>query len=214
MDIKDDCNSNAPKTQILGDYQEKFPPQKHEFLIIGFSPSSLPIKKRWRNNGLSADFVTDYLTNYFPNSEQEQLNKMEVRIKDSVNYIANELLENAMKFYDNTSEEAINFALHLFEDYDLKVVLKVQNSITYKKFQKILSFIDDFLTIDPDEFYLLQLEKTVEGESENSSGIGLITIRNDYGAKLGWKFETVREEPLAIAVTTTVKLEYNLNGLF
>ena len=203
----------TPRIQILGDYQEKFPPQNHEFLIIGFSSSSLPIKKRWRNNSLSADFVADYLTNYFPNSQQEKLDKMEIRIKDSVNYIANELLENAMKFNDNTSAEAINFALHLFEESDLKVVLRVSNTMTEKIANKFCCYIKDFMTVDPDEFYLLQLEKTVEGESENSSGIGLITIRNDYGAKLGWKLETVREEPLAIAVTTTVKLEYNLNGL-
>jgi hypothetical protein len=33
-----------------------------EYLKIGFSPTSIPIQQRWRNNGLSANFLADYLS--------------------------------------------------------------------------------------------------------------------------------------------------------
>jgi hypothetical protein len=46
----------------------------------------------------------------------------------------------------------------------------------------------------------------VEDESESESGLGLLTMMNDYLAKLGWKFETVQQDPEVIAVTTMVRL--------
>ncbi|MDP8966289.1 MAG: ATP-binding protein, partial [Cyanobacteriota bacterium] len=44
-------------------------------------------------------------------------------------------------------------------------------------------------------------------ESESISGLGLLTMINDYQAQLGWKFETIQKDPEAIAVTTMVQLK-------
>ena len=57
--------------QIFGKFQADFPNDR-EFLNIGFSPSSLSIQQRWRNNGLSADFVADYMTTFFPRQSESQ----------------------------------------------------------------------------------------------------------------------------------------------
>ncbi|HSF76291.1 MAG TPA: ATP-binding protein, partial [Microcoleus sp.] len=56
-------------TQIFGDFIEQ--PASQEYLIMGFSPSSVPLKQRWRNNGLSADFLADYLTTFFPGNQDD-----------------------------------------------------------------------------------------------------------------------------------------------
>ena len=56
--------------EIYGDFQDDIP-DSEQFLVISFSPSSIPLKQRWRNNGLSADFVADYLTTFFPINENE-----------------------------------------------------------------------------------------------------------------------------------------------
>jgi hypothetical protein len=48
----------------------------------------------------------------------------------------------------------------------------------------------------------------MENEDNESSGLGLITMKNDYQAKLGWKFhinKNGKEE--IINVTTMVTLE-------
>lgn len=50
--------------QTFGKFQENFESGR-EFLNLSFSPSSLSIQQRWRNNGLSADFVADYMTTFF-----------------------------------------------------------------------------------------------------------------------------------------------------
>jgi len=49
-----------------------------------------------------------------------------------------------------------------------------------------------------------QIEKSAEEENSGTSGLGFLTMLNDYSAKLGWKFEIVQEEPKVIAVTTMV----------
>ena len=68
-----------------------------EHLKIVFSPTSLPIQQRWRNNGLSADFLADYLTTFFPGDDRA-VAECHAELKSAVSYVANELLENAMKF--------------------------------------------------------------------------------------------------------------------
>lgn len=188
--------------QVFGDFKENLPTD-HEFLVIGFSPSSIPIQQRWRNNGLSADFVADYLVTFFPAFENSSSLKRQAEIKDAVNYIANELLENAMKFNDEASPYVVRFGLHLLQD---AVVLLVTNSISTEELHKLKSFIEEFIVSDPDDFYVHQLEKSAEDESGQASGLGLITMKNDYAAKLGWKFETIQQEPPLVTVTTMVQL--------
>lgn len=193
-------------TQIFGEYREDLP-DNHEFLILGFSPSSIPIQQRWRNNGLSADFIADYLTTFFPiNEDNPSTQARQAEVKSGVSYIANELLENAMKFHDETSKHPIKFGIHLLEDTVLTVVLQATNSVSSDTLEKFKSFIQELTTSDPEELYIRQLEKNAEDENCHASGLGLLTMMNDWNAKLGWKIETVQQEPKIVTVTTVVQL--------
>ena len=69
---------------------------------------------------------------------------------------------------------------------------------------KFQEFIQELLSSDPEELYVQQIEKSAEDENGEASGLGFLTMLNDYSAKLGWKFETIQEEPKIIAVTTMV----------
>ena len=102
--------------EIYGDFQDDIP-DSEQFLVISFSPSSIPLKQRWRNNGLSADFVADYLTTFFPIKENEPSTiERQKELKGAVSYIANELLENAMKFHDESIDSIIQFRIHLLDE--------------------------------------------------------------------------------------------------
>nr|WP_245912130.1 hypothetical protein [Calothrix elsteri] len=59
---------------------------------------------------------------------------------------------------------------------------------------------------DANELYFSQLEKNAEDENSTASGLGLLSMINDYSAMLGWKFETIQEKPEIITVTTMVQL--------
>ncbi|MDB9511289.1 DUF6272 family protein [Kamptonema animale CS-326] len=188
--------------QIFGDFEE--PPFTQEYLIIGFSPSSFPLKQRWRNNGLSADFLADYLATFFPGNEQEPASiEKQAQVKSAISYVANELLENAMKFNDETCQYPISIRLHLESG---RVAFLMTNSIPPQAVDKFQAYIQELTTSDPNELYIYQLEKNAADENCTASGLGLLTMINDYEAKLGWKFETVQKDPEVIAVTTMVQL--------
>ena len=189
--------------QIFGEFIKELSTNQ-EFLLLGFSTNSAPLKQRWRNNGLSADFMGDYLTTFFPASEDEPptINR-QAEIKSTVSYIANELLENAMKFSNEASQYPISLMLQLHTD---KLVFLSTNSISPQSVESFQAFLEELTTSDPSELYIRQLEKNAEDESGSSSRLGFLTMMNDYLTKLGWKFETVQKDPEVITVTTMVQL--------
>ena len=190
--------------QIFGNFQENFASDR-EFLNMGFSPSSLSIQERWRNNGLSADFVADYMTTFFPlqgDSKSEQLRQSE--LKHSVSYIANELLENAMKFNFPASERSIEFGIHLLDREQTQIVLHVTNSISSEQVTEFQSFIQELLAGDPEELFVRQMEINAENPDDFGSRLGFLTMINDHSAQLSWKFDRLSE--VTILVTTMVKL--------
>ncbi|MGB3268149.1 MAG: ATP-binding protein [Microcoleus sp.] len=188
--------------QTFGDFIEQAPCQ--EYLIIGFSPSSIPLKQRWRNNGLSADFLADYLTSFFPGNEDDPSTiDRKVEIKSAVSYIANELLENAMKFNDETSDYPIDIKLQLENS---RLIFSVANSIHPQAVGEFQAYIQHLLASEPSQLYIQQLEKNAADDNCSDSRLGLLTMLNDYSAKIGWKFQTVQTHPEVISVTTMVQL--------
>lgn len=189
--------------QLFGDFNEQKSHSK-EYLVMGFSPSSVPLQQRWRNNGLSADFLADYLTTFFPSNDIEPTT-FEKRddIKGAVSYIANELLENAMKFNDKNSNYSISIQFQLFHN---ELMLCVTNSIPPNNVEKFKVYIKELLNADLQDLYVRQIEIAEQDDSMTSSGLGLLTMIDDYNVKVGWKFETVQQCPEVIAVTTMVQL--------
>lgn len=199
------------ETRVFGNFIEALPEQR-EYLVMGFSPSSFPLKQRWRNNGLSADFLADYMTTFFPGDEDDpNAVKKQAEIRSAVSYIANELLENTMKFNDEKTPNIISIQLYLNSD---KIVFVATNSVRQEAVPGFQDFIQELLNEDPGELYIRQLEKNAADESGTSSRLGYLTMINDYHAKLGWKFEMLNtdpngipgEKPPACAVTTMVQL--------
>lgn len=195
-------NENLETSQVFGDFVER--PQQEEHLTVGFSPSTIPVKKRWRNNGLSADYVANYLATFFPpkTDEPDSIGKL-AEMKSAVSYISNELLENSMKYADQTTLYPITLHTQLEGN---KIRLFVDNSILPSQAEKFKAFIKELLNSDPDELFIRKLEENAEGENTSSSGLGFLTMINDYSAKLGWKFNTIDEKSPVMTVTTMVEL--------
>jgi hypothetical protein len=188
--------------QIYGSYQEELL-INNQFLLISFAPGSIPLKQRWRNNGLSADFVADYMVTFFPAIKDDPSSlKRQAELKSAVSYIANELLENAMKFHDESSEYPIKFGIHLLNE---TIIIFSTNCIDPSTLNRFELVIEELLQSDLGELYIQQLEKVAEDESNATSGMGLITIMYDYQAVMGWKIESLAV-PQTTIVTTMVQL--------
>ena len=65
-------------------------------------------------------------------------------------------------------------------------------------------YIQKLLASNPEELYIEQMEINAENPDNGRSKLGFLTMLNDYGAKLGWKFEQL--ESAIFLVTTMVQL--------
>ncbi len=186
--------------QIFGDFIEA-KEGSGEYLKISFHPASAPLQQRWRNNGLSADFLAGYLSTFFPGDDPTS-SERQTEIKDAISYIANELLENAMKFSFASSNPTVSIEMILEAEL---ISLYTTNSFDLNTIQPFQKFIQRILSEDPNELYIEQLERNAEDDID-SSGLGFLTIVNDYGANLAWKFTEISQERDDVAVTTLVML--------
>jgi hypothetical protein len=190
-------------TTYFGDFPVEMP-HSAEHLTLVFSSATIPLKERWKNNGLSADFLADYFANFFPGDETPTQTSTRSEIKSTINYIANELLENALKFNYETDYN-ISIRLELLSD---RIIFILSNSIdpaTIEPFQKYLQYL---IEADPQEEYFRKLEENALAEEGAASGLGFLTMLNDYGARLGWRFDTTELEgkPAVVIVRTLVQV--------
>lgn len=193
-------------SQLFGEFIETFPPE-NDSLEITFTPSSRPITQRWRNNRLSAYFVADYFITFLP--LEEETPGQEKRIRDSkgaVSFVANELLENAMKFNSGDSNQKIKFGIQFIEQPCVTAAIYTTNIINPSSVSSFQAYIQHLLISDPDELYLQQVERSLDSPDEEASGLGFITMLNDYSAKLGWKFEQSAISHNVITVTTMAQV--------
>lgn len=195
--------TNLTVEQTIGDFKQDLFPSK-EYLILSFSPGSIPLQQRWRNNCLSADFLADYLSTFFLNdNNSEPDTEKQVEVKSAVSYIANELLENAMKYCVKKTSLPITIKIHLTPNI---IIIQLTNCATVEQTKNFQSHINNLLAGDPSEMYLAQLEKNAIAEADTASNLGLLTMLNDYDAKLGWNFTSVAEQTDTISITTMVQL--------
>ncbi|MGD1907886.1 MAG: DUF6272 family protein [Leptolyngbyaceae cyanobacterium] len=193
--------------QIFGDFIETFPPD-HDSLELTFTPTSQRIQNLWRNRRLSAHFVADYFTNFLPSGKGNLAAENQIKeAKGAISYVANELLENAMKFNFATASYKVKFGIHFLDTAEIIAVLFASNSIEQAVAQKFQEFIQELLASDPESFYMRQIEASAEDENADMSGLGFLTMINDYQAKLGWRFEPVSSDAEIWAVTTMAQIK-------
>jgi hypothetical protein len=178
-------------------------PENQEYLTLNFAPTSAPQRQqRWRNNGLSADFLGEYFAAFFPgNPNGEGQTDLQGEVKASVSYIANELLENAFKYSDDAAHLPISITLRL---YDRHIIFQITNYANQTTAQTYQTFLQTLETGDLEDLYSQQLEKTALGEGE--SCLGILTIIHDYATQGGWQFEPHPENPNLMRVSVMVHL--------
>jgi len=189
-------------SQTLGSYMER---SGHcEYLTLAFSPVSSPLRSRWRNNGLSADFLGDYVTTFLPESAgRARAERRQNEIKYSVTYIANELLENAMKYHERVVDTPIQIHLELTSDH---ITVSVSNGIGFEQGQRYKAFVERLLEGDAADMLLKQQLDSAKCDQSAMSGLGLLTMISDHDAQLGWRFDGDPALSEVMTVTTRAVL--------
>jgi hypothetical protein len=184
--------------KTFGEYLEE--KNGEEYLVIHFSPTSVPLRQRWRNTGLSADFLAEYWSTFFPDSS-DLSRRRQLEVKESIRFVANELLENLMKFSYEPANYPVGLALYLFKD---EFRFYAKNAIDPKSIEPFQARIQELLTSDMDSLYIQQVERNVTEEGQRESHLGLLTMARDYDGRLAWKFETLSGERTEFTVVTTM----------
>ena len=193
--------------KTFGDFIKAFPPDR-DSLELSFTPTSERIKHRWRSQRLSSHFIADYFVNFLPITEGDP--EAERRIKETkgaVSYVTNELLENAMKFNLEAANSKVRFGIHFIDDEEVVAVMFASNQVDRAGAEKFETFIEELLSADPEEMYLQQVEASLEDKNAGMSGLGFLTMLNDYQAKLGWQFEALPSESDIFSVTTMAQVK-------
>ena len=142
---------------------------------LRLSEGSLDIS--WHHCSATADFLGDFFAAQIRASDSATN-----EIRHAIGYLVNELLENTVKFRApgdieiEASFEEGNFELR---------VLNLVPSETAARFQGLLSEITGR---DAGELLIERIEQNAADPSSSGSGLGLLTLMSDYGARLGWKF--------------------------
>ena len=197
--------------QIFGDYLEELS-SEFDSLEMSFTPNDRSIKQRWKNNRLSAQFIAEYFSAFLPVDEDDSKGARRiVESKGAVSYVANELIENAMKFNNEESNFKIKIGIYFLKYVSIKnteitALLFATNSVTPQGVDKFQTFLAELLAADPEELYVTQVEKSMEEEHNEASGLGFLTMINDYSVKLGWKFETIGTDLPIHTVTTMARV--------
>lgn len=187
-------------TQIFGDFIEK--PLTKEKLILEFLPDSISVQDFWRNNDYAANFIADFLTAFISKNGTKSDLQRQAEAKSAASYIANELLENAVKYSHQASQIPIQIKLYFDKG---KILFFLKNSLSHLRSANLQGVIYKLSNSNHEQLYFEQLEKSVNDEYSFKSGLGFLSMINDYSAKLAWKFETVPEKPAIMIVTTMVE---------
>jgi hypothetical protein len=176
-------------------------PNACEYLTLAFSPISAPLRSRWRNNGLSADFLGDYVTTFLPAVPAFENRQNEIR--HAVTYIANELLENAMKYHQADVEIPIRIHLELASDH---ITVSVSNGISVVQAERYKAFVERFQEGNAGDLLLRQQEESARSSESSMSCLGLLTMLSDYDAQLAWRFDVHPVLLQSMIVTTSAVL--------
>lgn len=181
-------------SQLFGDTTHSNTPSAFAMRIV---ISEGPLGVSWQHASETCEFLGDVFALQHARTGADYTDA-----RHSIIYLVNELLENAIKFRApgdirlDCSLEGGNFELTVSNDTAPDVADRFQ------------SLLEEITSRDPGELLIERIEANAADENSSASGLGLLTLMNDYGARLGWHF---RAAPSGRAVTLSTHAALTLN---
>ena len=154
-----------------------------------------PLDLTWHHASTTSEFLGEF---YAIRSRALSSDNNETR--HSIGYLVNELLENAVKFRypgDISIETSIDGA---------RFEIKVSNLVSRETAERFSGLLEEITARDPGELLIERIEANAEDATSSASGLGLLTLMSDYGAKLGWEFRQEEGDAAAVRLDTFAAL--------
>lgn len=156
-----------------------------------------PLDFGWIHCGATAEFLGNFVGGL---AAKAGLDANEVR--HSITYLTNELLENAVKFRAPGAGGVVletRFDGAIFE-------LVLSNFAPQETIIRFQTFLAELESRDPGDLLIERIEANALDPS-NGSGLGILTLMNDYGVRLGWTFEQQAEgAPVRVEIYAALTL--------
>lgn len=137
-----------------------------------------PLELSWHHCATTSDFVSELC------ALRVQLPPAQVReAQHSVSYLANELIENAVKF--KTSGNVGIEVAETGEGFNIKV----KNTIDVEAAKRFQSLLSELAQGDPGDLLIRKIEHNAASPGSGGSGLGLLTLMSDYGVRFSWAVE-------------------------
>ena len=184
----------ADGTTILGSWSEANAGSVQSVAVLNLDAGDM--SHNWRRCSLSADFLARYYSYYFPYREKATDRISRDAAENTISYILNELIENTAK-YSDAADTGVEVAVRLRES---DVLFQVTNHVTAKRADEFTHLVSELLGSNPEEQYVEQLEKNTD-----SSGLGYLTMINDYGVSLGFMVKKDADDVFTVSVQASMK---------
>lgn len=142
-------------------------------VTLTFYPKDLA--NYWRVSGLTANFGASFLTYCFPGEEHDE---------NTLSFILNEAVENAIKYSDN-QEFQITISLYSVNG---EIIFEIENPVSNDQKEIFEVFLNQLIKCtDYETMYMDALERNMVSDDDHS-GMGLLTLLHDYHVCLGVQF--------------------------
>ncbi|MCA9715339.1 MAG: hypothetical protein H6713_11960 [Myxococcales bacterium] len=150
-------------------------------MVIRFVP--LDLVMQWRRCGMIADFLADFLAYNFEHKDTA---------RNVISTVLNELLENAVKFSPEKHRRA-SLAL-IYQGSTIRI--QTRNTSNKKHVASLRRLVERLCSEDADLLFLEQLEYSAT-EDQEASGLGIVTLKKDYFARIAVELSEPDDPPAA-----------------
>lgn len=150
-------------------------------MVIRFVPLDLVIQ--WRRCGMIADFLADFLAYNFKHKDTA---------RNVISTVLNELLENAVKFSPEKHRRASLALIYHGET----IRIQTRNTSNKKHVASLQRLVERLCSEDPELLFLEQLEYSAT-EDPDASGLGIVTLKKDYLARIAIELTESDDPPAA-----------------
>jgi hypothetical protein len=184
--------------EILGQFAEEA--REKPLSQTSLVTNAADMLQNWRRVSLSSDFLAKYYSYYFPYKEKAKQRISRDTAENNISFVMNELIENTAKYAD-ARDKTVTIKIMLLED---EVVFQVANYLTSGLAESFVNLVREILESNPEELYIKRLERNTETDS-GDSGLGYLTLINDYGIRMGFKFEKIDSELVQVTIQARMK---------
>ena len=159
--------------------------------IFRVSLLPLDIFDFWERCGQFSDFIADYFNYNFTDRPG---------CKNLISTVINELVENSVKYSKNKSQP-IEL---IIRKRGHRLVITITNSVPRHQKEKFADVCQELFNRDLDELYVERVQAA--STDAKYSGLGLILLKKDYGAQLGFNFFDNEQELSYVTVSLDIEV--------